>query len=231
MDDKTELRLQHRWQGASKAQSAADLVYGVLRVAIVERDIPPGWRLNEARLASVFRVSRTPIREALARLMMSDMIERDDHGGIRVKIPTPDRVLEVYAVRVPLEGLAARLAAQAATPTLVTRLHYLNSRLEDAINAGDTEGMVKSNLDFHTAIAQATHNQMLIRFIEQIHSWVRCIPTTTLTHPTRGAQAVTQHEQLIAAIAKHDGDRAEQLAREHMHDAEQIRIKMVAAIV
>jgi len=169
-------------------------------------------------------VSRTPIREALAHLAESNLVRRDDRGTIRVQALTPDKLLEVYAVRFALEGLAARLAAQFSTPAVVVRLTELNRACWEAAKAANFVEMAERNLSFHAAIADAARNEMLSDFMARAHAWVRLIPTTTLSHPGRAGKAVAQHE----AIANRAPEEAEELAREHMREAEAIRITMVA---
>ncbi len=192
------------------------------------RELPPGTRLGEERLASLFRLSRTPVREALTRLISSTVIGRDARGMLRVDAVTPERIFDVYAVRGALEALSCRLAAVAALPVGIVELEHINSQCAEAAAAGDFERMAERNVEFHAAVARASRNEMLVQFLEQIHNWVRRIPSTTLSEPGRAQVAVRQHAELISAIRERDPNRAEENARQHMRDAETIRLAMLS---
>jgi DNA-binding GntR family transcriptional regulator len=228
--DGVEDRLGREWRSRIRSQdggSAADIVHAALTEAIVSRTLPPGWRLSEERLATLFGVSRTPIREALTRLTESSLAKRDERGTLRVDPITAEKILEVYAVRRVLDGLSAGLAARVGTPLVLVELRQVNRMLAEAAAAKDFAVVAKLNLDFHAAVARASRNVLLTQFVEQIHTWIRRIPTTTLSYGNRAEESVVEHGHLIDAIADRDAERAEQLARDHMAKAESIRIAML----
>jgi DNA-binding GntR family transcriptional regulator len=225
-----EERLLERWQaGQAEAHtySTSEYVRRTLADAVVSRDLAPGVRLSEENLASLFGVSRTPVREALVGLMNANLATRDSRGLLRVGSVTSDQILEVYAVRVVLEGFAASAAAQVASTAAVIRLRQLNLACRRAAERGDFPAMALENLRLHAAIAEASGNSLLQRFLDEIDNWTRRIPTTTLAFPGRAEVALAQHDELIDAIQAHDVQRAESLAKQHMQDAERIRIAML----
>ena len=226
-----ELALMKRWERTSAelvdARSVADAIGTTLSASIIERELPPAWPLREERLASLFGVSRTPIREALAGLANAGLARRDNRGSLRVRGVTPEQILDVYAVRRQLEGLSASLAAEAATPRQISFLKHLNRACEEAVAAGDSKRLAAANNDFHAAMARSTGNEMLIQFIEDVQKWVKRIPTTTLSYPGRPETALQEHVEIIEAIEARDSARADQLARDHMGVAEEIRMRML----
>jgi len=226
-----EQALVDRWQRAAgermDTRSIADVIGVTLSGAIVDRALPPGWQLREERLASLFSVSRTPIREALASLANANLARRDSRGSLRVGAVTQDQILDVYAVRRRIEGLSAALAADAATPRAIERLRELNRACKRAADAGDGPGMAQTNNDFHTALAQISSNELLMRFVEDVQNWVRRFPTTTLSYPGRPDTAFAEHESIIDAVEARDADLAEKRAQDHMRVAEEIRMKML----
>jgi len=195
--------------------------------AIVNRELPPGWRLSEERLVALFKVSRTPIREALMAVAGTSLARRDERGRLRVAALTAEQILGAYTVRRSLEGLAASLAASAPTPQLIARLRELNRQCADAADHEEFDAMLLVNCDFHATIAAATGNEMLIRYSDDLLNWVKRISTTTLAEG-RAPGAVKEHEEIIDAIAGRDPDLADRLAQEHVRRAEQVRIQMLA---
>jgi DNA-binding GntR family transcriptional regulator len=226
-----EQALLDRWLHAAdrvvETRSIADVIGVTLSSAIVDRALPPGWQLREERLASLFNVSRTPIREALAGRASANLARRDSRGSLRVGAITSEQILDVYAVRRRLEGLSAALAADAATPRAIERLRELNRACRRAAEAGDGPGMAQANNRFHTALAEISANELLIRFVQDVQNWVRRFPTTTLSHPGRPETAFAEHESIIDAIAARDADLAEKRAQDHMRVAEEIRMVML----
>lgn len=225
-----EVALLMRWNSVSDdlmdSRSIADSIGATLTSAIVARQLPPGWRLREERLASLFSVSRTPIREALAGLANSNLARRDRRGSLRVSAVTQEQILDVYIVRRRLEGLSAGLAAHSATPRAIERLKELNEACRRAAESGDFDALSLANTEFHAALAESTGNELLIQFIGDLHNWVKRFPTTTLSYPGRAESAIAQHAKIIAAIEARDSDLAERCASEHMLVAEEIRMQM-----
>jgi DNA-binding GntR family transcriptional regulator len=208
--------LSANWEAHSAVANAADSVYNTLREAIVEGRLDPGDSLIEWHVARQFGTSRTPVREALLRLESEGLAFRVPRRGLVVRQISEHEVMEVYAVRSALEGLAAREAANEAQPSDIAHLRWINQRLAEAIAQGATTGVPALTNEFHQALASAAHNSMLRRFIMQAQDWTRRVGTPTVALPGRRTAAVKEHERLIDAIAGHDADTAERLAREHI---------------
>jgi DNA-binding GntR family transcriptional regulator len=204
------------WQAHSALSNAADSVYNTLREAIVEGQLDPGDSLIEWHVARHFGTSRTPVREALLRLEAEGLAFRVPRRGLVVRRISEHEVLEVYAVRLELEGLAAREAAREAQPSDISQLRWVNQRLAEAIKGGDSDRVPALTNEFHQMLATAARNTMLRRFIMQAQDWTRRVGTSTVALPGRRGAAVKEHERIIDAIAAHDAERAERLAREHI---------------
>lgn len=216
------------WQAQPVTGATSDMVYAVLHEAILSGILSPGQRLAEESFAALFSVSRTPVREAFVRLETTGMAHRVPRRGLIVGRITPQEIVEVYVVRETIDGLAAFLAAQSATPGDIAHLASINSEFARAVERGDADAMALLNLEFHTAIATAARNSLLVQFLERIHHLVRRFPGTTFQHPGRAKTAVEEHERLIDAIRAGDAERARSIASESMATARQIRIAMLA---
>ena len=176
----------------------------------------PGDSLIEWHVARQFGTSRTPVREALLRLESEGLAFRVPRRGLVVRQISEHEVMEVYAVRIALEELAAREAASEAQPSDIAHLRWVNQRLAEAINQGALSSVPSLTNEFHQALASAAHNSMLRRFIMQAQDWTRRVGTPTVALPGRRTAAVKEHERLIDAIAGHDVEAAARLAREHI---------------
>jgi DNA-binding GntR family transcriptional regulator len=202
-------------------------VYEELRSRILAGELPPGAPLVEAALAKTLGVSRTPIREALRRLEQDMLVERV-HRGLQVRARSPAEILEIYEVRIVLEGTAARAAADRYTEIDRIRLRQLAAALAQRQSAPSQE-LAALNLTFHKAIWQASHNQTLIDVLERLHIHLYRYPDTTYALPGRSQSSLHEHEELMDAIFNHNGELAATIASTHMTIARDIRLEMWAS--
>jgi DNA-binding GntR family transcriptional regulator len=209
--------------------SSAEGIYRVMSAAILSGTIPLSERLTEGQIARTFAVSRTPAREALKRLEADGLASRNDQGHLVVIGFTREQILEIYAVREVLDGLAARLAAEFRTPLHLADLERLSGQMLAAADATDYSHMQVLNVQFHEVMAEASHNTVLLRFVRDIHRSVRRFRSTTFESPGRAHEAIFEHRGIIAALEKRDGALAEETARRHMRAAAGRRIQMFAA--
>ncbi len=182
----------------------------------------PGDRLVESELAERFGVSRTPIREALQRLETQSMLTRDGRSLI-VSSLDHSQLAELYVVRSELEGLAARLAAQHATPEEVAVLKDMVKADEHILE--DPAALAQSNRRFHKQVHLASHNRFLVRQLDLVHRFMALMATTSLAIEGRGAVALAEHAALVNAIEARDGDAAAAALKQHLSEAFVTRLK------
>jgi DNA-binding GntR family transcriptional regulator len=220
-------RLRALWNQQAVDGATSDVVYRALHDAIVMSILPAGQWLGEVQLARLFDVSRTPVREAILRLESDHLAVRIPRRGLVVSKITPQETIDVYVVREAIDGLAAALAAEMATPAEIANLVSINEQFARAAEEGDLDTLAETNLRFHEAIAAASRNALLISFVKHIHRLVRRFRTTTFGHPGRAAQAAEAHRALVQAIADHDAERARTTAMKDMAVARRIRVAML----
>lgn len=200
--------------------------YEMLKKAILAGDLAAGQPLVETALAAWCEVSRTPIREALRRLEQDGLVDRSDRGLV-VRERSPEEILDIYETRMVLEATAGRVAAERRTDHDVRMLRRL---LERADQVGDTESaaMIEANQQFHRTIWRASHNESLLDLLERLNLHLARYPGTTLSAPGRWKAARRQHQLLVDAIEKRDGDAAYDIAMRHFRDARDIRLALFA---
>jgi DNA-binding GntR family transcriptional regulator len=220
----TRLRalLQEREAGGTTAEA----VYQTLRHGIVHGDLAPGERLRSDALAGELRVSRTPVREALRKLEAEGLVA---HTGSRlvVRAVSEEDLTELFYVREALEGMAARLAAENATPGEIAAIRDLLEDMETVRGRGDLGALRRLTGEFHRLVCRATHNSRLLQLLQLLLDQVRQFQTSTLYGEGRPAQALKEHRALLAAIEARDGGGAERLAREHRRRTLELRRGML----
>ncbi|MEM1235935.1 MAG: GntR family transcriptional regulator [Pseudomonadota bacterium] len=186
----------------------------------------PGDRLVESELADRFGVSRTPIREALQRLETQSMLTRDGRSLI-VSSLDHNELAELYVVRSELEGLAAELAAQHATPEEIRVLQSMVDSDRDLLD--NPAELVQTNRRFHKRIHLASHNRYLVQQLDLVHRFMALMATTSLAVEGRGAIALDEHQAVVDAIRDRDGPRANAALKQHLSEAYVTRLQNEAA--
>lgn len=202
-------------------------LYEQLRQALTDEALAPGERISEVDLGRRYEVSRTPIREALARLEQDGLIERRG-SALYVRTRTADEIIDIYRVRAYLEGAIAFDAAHRRSGTDLMRLEAAAAR--GAAMTGDEppSQLQEANAAFHRALAEASHNQTLRDLQDRLSAQVTKLPSTTLSFPDRWAASVREHQELVEAIRHQDGERARAIGSSHMNAAAEIRLKLIA---
>ncbi|HET8600412.1 MAG TPA: GntR family transcriptional regulator [Segeticoccus sp.] len=204
-----------------------EAITDALREAILDGLMPPSAWLREDELAAAFKVSRTPVREALRRLSDEGLaVKTTNHGTVVAPLSLED-ILALYVVRENLEGLTARLAAGHPSVALVKSLDEIGTRMEEAAEAADVPALSKLNLEWHRALRHGAGNTYLDRFLGQVEHAVRRLPKSTLNHPGRPCEVIQEHDGVVRAIEAGDAETAERLARAHMRRAREIRIAVL----
>lgn len=203
-----------------KPEPLAEIVFGILRDAIVRKDLPPGSRISEARLAAQLNVSKTPAREALLRLEGIGLIVPDGNRGARVVKPSAENIQHAFEVRTALEGFAARQAASAESADHAL-LRDLAERSLQRAEAGDGAGFRALDQQLHEAIAQSTGNELLTRLARNAYTLVWALrqrDTPSIGYQVGCAQ---EHLRIVDAIAAHDPTRAEAEMTGHIDKSRQ----------
>jgi DNA-binding GntR family transcriptional regulator len=220
------MRLRDLLEEQSAIGTTADAVYQTLRHSILHGSLAPGERLRSDALANELRVSRTPVREALRKLEAEGFVARSGSGLIVSELSEQD-LTELFYVREALEGMAARLAAENATPTEIAEIGELLEDMESVRRRGDVDTLRRLTGEFHQLVCRASHNKRLLQSLKTLLDHVRQTQTSTLYGKGRPAEALKEHRGLLRAIESRDGERAEQLARAHRRRTLDLRREML----
>lgn len=208
--------------------NTVDYAYDVLKQRVFDGTLAPNQRLVETDLARELQISRTPIREAVQRLIVDGLVERSRARGIIVVELTAEEIEDLYVTRATLEGLAARLAAQRMSNHEYVTLQEIQEQMEIVLAAKDPLRLAHINFAFHTEILRIARNATTAKFMAQIHDALRRYGTTTLSLSDRATDAIAEHRKLLAALVDRDGDTAEQVARHHIEGALRARLRLLA---
>lgn len=202
----------------------ADRVYHQLRDSIGNHQIRPGERLQEVNLAAQLAVSRTPVREALARLESEGMIVVEGRGFVVPELTDTD-IEEIYQLRFLLEPAAASSAV--AEITSVADLASMSSEIDDAVAAdknGDFRAFLEANGRFHNAWRALVPNRRMSKLLDQYVGHVRFLRVLTLGNANARKAALTGMKNIHAAFKSRDEKAAAEAMVKHLEAAKHFLI-------
>jgi DNA-binding GntR family transcriptional regulator len=194
----------------------ADTIADALEERIFTSEFGDGERLDEIRLATEFGVSRTPVREALQRLVASGMARHLPRRGVFVRQPGPVELMEMFETMAEIEGVCGRLATLRITEQALGRLKAANTRCQAAVESNDADGYYRENERFHHVIYQQAGNSFLEQEALRLHRRLKPFRRIQLRLRGRMAQSMREHQAIVAALKAGDAERAAKALREHV---------------
>ena len=219
MDDELE-----KWGQSPGPESAAPVARGALhdrlvarlRDLIIEGELSPGARVPERALCERFQVSRTPLREALKVLAADSLVRLAPNRGARVAALTVADVEEMFPVMGALEALAGRLAAGRITEEGLAEVRALHYQMVLHHKRGELAPYFRLNQQIHEKILEAAGNATLAAAYRGLAGRIRRARYLANMSAKRWAQAVAEHEAILAALEARDGPRLGALLEDHL---------------
>ncbi len=208
-------------------RSVADLGYEKLRAMILSGKLPPGTLLRQVPIAEKLGISRTPVREAFARLKTDGLVELHGRYGVIVAETSLSRILHAYEARLMLEPPATGKAAELATSELIAQLR----EILDRGGVTDDESVIfELSRQFHQAIVAAVGNPYLDQLFGSI--WTSSfygIRAGKEAGPDAREHDHQEHEAIWSAIVARNPTQAESLMREHVQGAYDVLVSLIGA--
>jgi DNA-binding GntR family transcriptional regulator len=187
-----------------------------LEELILEGAFEDNERLDEVQLANRFSVSRTPVREALQRLTQAGLVEQRPRRGAFVRQPGAIELLEMFEVMSELEAACARYAASRITDEALDELRESNAKCEQAVCDQDADRYYCENERFHHIIYAQSGNTFLETQTTRLFRRLKPFRRLQLRLRGRLRQSMTEHENILGALADGDADRAAGFMRAHI---------------
>lgn len=212
---------RRRQAGAAPVASAQSITIADKIMRGIERDIlngrrKPGDHLNEQEIADQFKVSRTPVREAMRQLASAGLIEVQRRRGAFVTRVPMARLLQMFEVMTEIEALCARLAARRMKPEQREALKAMHKRYERLTKRPqDAEAYFEESSEFHRAIFAGTQNAVLEEIANQIYGRLLGYRRRQLGISRRPEVSFQEHSAVLRALIAGDAEKAEAGMRAH----------------
>ena len=198
--------------------SIADQVFEELERRILSGNYERGEVLTELRLSEELSVSRTPIREALTRLAQERIIELTSKGARVIGITRED-IEDICEIRLRLEGLAARWAAERADENGIQKLKEIPDLQEFYTERNDPENIKTLDSRFHQGIYRLCGSNAMRDTLEPLHRKLLKYRRVSVSTHSRAVESLSEHRAIFDAIAAHDGTGAEAVTIQHVQNA------------
>ncbi len=208
-------------QPIEDVQTLKDRTYDALKQAITEMDIyanPEEPRLDERELSAQLGVSRTPIREAIARLEQEGLVRIAPRKGVFVVRKPKHEVLQMITVWAALESMAARLITLHASDEEIASLRTLFATFEGDQAQANIDEYSDHNIRFHQAIIRLSKCDLLVDMADNLFIHMRAIRAKTISEDDRVSRSIIDHMNIIEALEQRNTELAEKLARQHTLD-------------
>lgn len=202
----------------SRGASRADQVFETLEGEILSGVLAAGELLTELKLCERMGVSRTPVREALHRLMQEGLLDETTHGMVVRGVSESD-LADIYEIRRRIEGYATRLCAERITEEQLAEMREVVD-LQDFYTArGGAANIRDADTRFHEMVYRYCGSEVLHAMLTDLHRKIKRFRKASVENPERARIAVREHADILRALEAHDGDQAEQLAVLHIENA------------
>jgi DNA-binding GntR family transcriptional regulator len=194
-------------------------VFREIEKAILSGRLNPGDNLIESHLCSELGVSRTPIREAIRQLELEGLVRSvPNKGTVVVGISLKD-IEDIYAIRMMVEGLASKWAAQNITSEEAEKLKKIIALQDFYVEQEDAEQLLEIDSQFHELIYEASKSRPLKHILASFHHYISHAREMSFKTTGRARKAADEHKEILDAIVSRDGELAEKLTSLHIKNA------------
>jgi DNA-binding GntR family transcriptional regulator len=216
----------------SHPETLADRAYREIKQAIIQGKFLPGDLLPEETIASMMGISRTPIRNAIAKLAFDGLLEIENGKVARVAVVSEKELVHFLSLRQLLENFSAEQAVPFVTDQFINEMQRLMVEQKNAVDNKDWNNFIQLDFKFHVSIAEITQNQKLKEFIEQINNNLNRYLILPGTLEDSAHQAYLEHLDIIQSLQERNAEKARESMRQHIENVEKrSKLKIVGKIV
>jgi DNA-binding GntR family transcriptional regulator len=196
--------------------SLPEKIFRTIRDRIVYMEYPPGKLIPEKDLCDEFKISRTPLREAIQKLKEMKLVSVIPRYGTYVSPVDINEIRSAFEVKIKLEGLAGEVSARRITADRLNEMQSLIEKADALLKVDGHRHLIEIDAQFHEIIYQAAQNPILKEMLENLHSRCARLWNSALSNVIPFAMILTQLKEIYSALEKRDSQKARQLMEEHV---------------
>src|SRR6185312_11208139 len=221
------VRTMAAMQSLQPTPTIVEQVYRTILDAICDGRLAPGERLTQESVAAKLAVSRQPVGQALLLLKQQKFVSEAGRRGLMVAPLDRDFMRWIYELRLGIEPLAATLAARHADRNDVARGEAIVSEGKAAVRDNSIAELIDADMRFHMYLYELSRNRLFVDLMADLWNHLRRAMREVLQHREYRKAIWVEHEQILRAIAKRDGEAAAALVRAHLsHAAANVQVAL-----
>lgn len=217
VDQEQMLRKVKKPAAKTRNLRPAQNIYAAVKNLILSFELAPGARFTETELADRFKVSRTPVREALLKLQAEHYITIRAKQGCFVRDVDIANLTEHYQVRIELEMLSLQLAGQNMSDEDLKKLVQAWDPVIQQGRSSKSDLMLEREESFHLALAEGGGNHALYEYIKDINHHIRIVRRLDFTNAERISTTYAEHHRIATLLLERNIKGAQKLMREHIN--------------
>ncbi len=211
----------------SQNKPLREVVYESLRSTVISGKIPVGERIVEKEYAEKLNISRTPIREALKRLEMEELVEYIPRVGVVVKKISKEDVIEIYKIRHSLEVLATITAMENITSQEIKEIEALLDLTEEKNKEGAVDEVIQLFETFNSKIYAASKMNRLANMISRLNEYLQRFRNISISDEKRRENALVEHRNILKCIIHKDKTEIDGIIKRHLEDSLEVVLKEI----
>ena len=204
-----------------QSSSLTSVVQREIERRILQGELAPGAKLNEAALAEALGVSRGPVREAFRMLEEAGLVRQEKNRGVFVRSIPLNEAMEIFDLRAMMDEAVGRRLAQAITPEQLRQVRAMVDAMEKAVRAGDADSYHLLNLEFHDTLVAFSGNRKLTSIYRRVINELSLFRRMNLVDAKLLPISASEHRAIVKAIASGDAEAAGRAMRQHAMDSKQ----------
>jgi DNA-binding GntR family transcriptional regulator len=211
---------------AESFTTVAQKTYDLLRDALLNGEFLPGQSISLRSTAEALGISQMPVRQALSRLQAEGILVMHENRTLTVPEVTPALIIEYRDIRIALEGLAAELASQRASPRQIDELKGHLEAMQQAVQSTDVRHYIAVNLKFHMCIYRASGSAALVSMIETI--WAKFTAYNRWAAMEHAIGTLTNHVRAFEGLMRRDAIMTRAAIVQDCCDSCEIQLRLLA---
>lgn len=209
-----------------KSKSMREKVYDRLKEMIINEELKPGERIIEVEFSEKFKVSRTPLREAIRMLELEGLLEDSGGNGMAVKKIGISDIKEVYEIRIALEGIILKEIVENKDKNGINQLEELLNKTKKLLDTSkDADQLFKLFSEFNDILYNLSKYQKVVSLIKNINMYLRIFRKYSIDNEERRLKAYNDHVGIVEALKDWDLEKALNLNNLHLSNSKDFIIK------
>ena len=193
-------------------------VYEILKKEIIHGILEPGSSVSENKLATKLKVSRTPIREAMGKLIEERLVKTSPNKKMTISDVSITDIKEVLMIRGALEGLSASIASKRISDQEIDRLEKIVKQMHICVDEDNLSTYFKADDEFHDLILKVCDNKWIVKIRRNLSNIIYRYRFKSLSVPGRLKHSLEEHKAILESLKRHDPEEADKLSKLHMEN-------------